>query len=689
MIGRLLFGGWGRKAAWAVLALFVLLQAAAPSVFSLPRFALFDFYQSAQPRLTITKDRVIIVAIDEAALKSIGQWPWPRHITADLLTKILAAQPAAVGIDAIMAEPDRSSPQEWLRQTRNVPPAIAESVSALPSHEQALAQAIAAGPVALGVGGLDEGEPNTGPFASIRFFDAGLAPKTPTTLPHFKSALRSLPVLDQAARGHGVLSAAPDDDGVYRRLPLVSMIGEQTAPSMVIELLRFTEKAQWVGVYTDDGSVKGVSVGELRIPTEADGSVWVHFSRSDPRRYVSALDVIGGRVKPEVLHKAIVLVGVTGLGIDDKRKTPVDFMSGPELKAQVIENILDERMVTRPVWTRFVEPLVTLLFGVLLIVGLRLVGLGWQIAMWAAVVVVLGAIGFGFWQSLTLVDTATPAVGLSAAFFAFVAAHSAETARQLQKARLAKARAEGEMEAGRRIQMGMLPGAASVAGDARFDLGALMVPARQIGGDLYDFFKIDERRLFFTVGDVSGKGVPAALFMALGKSLCKSYALRGETDIAGILALANAEIARDNPEMLFITMFAGVLDLDTGELQFCNAGHDTPYLLRNGTAEAVKSDGGPPLCVVEDFPYATERLRLKPGDLLCVMTDGVSEAMDASGALMGAERTKQTLAAMPAAWSANEVVDELYKAVGRFVGGAEASDDLTVLAIRWNGVSAP
>ena len=309
---------------------------------------------------------------------------------------------------------------------------------------------------------------------------------------------------------------------------------------------------------------------------------------------------------------------------------------------------------------------------------------------------ILAAIGFGFWRSLQLVDVATPALGQLLVFVSFLAGNFAETdkqkrqlKRELEARKLAAAKAEGEMEAGRRIQMGMLPGAASVAGDRRFDLGALMVPARQIGGDLYDFFKIDERRLFFAVGDVSGKGVPAALFMALGKSLCKSYALRGTSDVSEVINLANAEISRDNPEMLFITMFAGILNLDTGEVQFCNAGHDTPYLLRKGAPpEAVVSQGGPPLCVMEEFVYVTETLRLTPGDLLCVMTDGVTEAMDASGALLGAERTQQILAAMPPDVSANAIVDRLYKAVGRFVAGAEASDDLTVLCIRWNGPTA-
>ena len=196
--------------------------------------------------------------------------------------------------------------------------------------------------------------------------------------------------------------------------------------------------------------------------------------------------------------------------------------------------------------------------------------------------------------------------------------------------------------------------------------------------------------LFRSVGDVSGKGVPASLFMALGKSLCKSCALRGETDIGAIVNRANAEISRDNPEMLFITLFAGILDLATGELRFCNAGHDAPLLVRPGAApQSIDAAGGPPLCVLDDFPYATETYQLQPGDLLCLTTDGITEAMTGQGALMGRERVEALLADTPPDASAKAVTDRLHAAVDRFVAGAEASDDLTILTIRWTGPTAP
>lgn len=693
-LSHLLFHGWGRRAAWAALALIVALQVLLPNLFEQPRLAMFDLYQQQSPRLEHGTP-VVIVAIDEESLTTVGQWPWPRQKLAELVTKILQGKPAALGLDMILPETDRTSPEQWVRDAGEMPSLLREAVRRLPSHDVRLAEALGQGPVMIGVGGLslDRARPDNGPLAPFRLIDPAGGAQSPPTLPTFNGALRSIATIDAAARGHGLLSVDADADGLFRRVPLVSVLSDRLAASMALEMLRLTAKAQWIDLHTKAGAVQGVGVGPLMVPTQSDGSVWIHFSPHDPRRYLRAADVLAGKTDPTAFEQRIVFVSVTGLGLTDLRPTPVGSMPGTEISAQFIENVLDGRLVQRPAWTGLAESALTALFGIFLIVVLRFLRVPWQLLATAAAIAVLIGAGFWFWRSLTLVDVATPALAQAFVFLAFLAGHSAEgekhrrqLRRELEERKLALAKAEGEMEAGRRIQMGMLPGAASVAGDKRFDLGALMVPARQVGGDLYDFFKVDERRLFFAVGDVSGKGVPAALFMALGKSLCRSYALNGAHDAGTIINLANREISRDNPEMLFITMFLGILDLETGEVQFCNAGHDAPYLLKAGTAPlAVDSEGGPPLCVVEDFEYATERLTLKPGDLLCVTTDGVAEAMNGSGALLGAERTKQILSAIPSHAMASEVVDELYKAVGRFVDGAEPSDDLTVLAVRWNG----
>ena len=173
-----------------------------------------------------------------------------------------------------------------------------------------------------------------------------------------------------------------------------------------------------------------------------------------------------------------------------------------------------------------------------------------------------------------------------------------------------------------------------------------MIPARETGGDLYDYFRLDERRLFFLVGDVAGKGLSASIFMAVSKALYKSATLRApDADIGELMSAANAEVSRDNPEMLFVTAFAGILDLDTGELDYCNAGHENPCLIHaaDATVRRIEDGDGPPLCAMGDFAYRGARYAMRPGELLCVVTDGVTEARNPAGALYGSARVEAVL----------------------------------------------
>ena len=153
---------------------------------------------------------------------------------------------------------------------------------------------------------------------------------------------------------------------------------------------------------------------------------------------------------------------------------------------------------------------------------------------------------------------------------------------------------------------------------------------------------------------------------------------------------ANQEIARDNPEMLFVTVFAGILDLNSGELHFCNAGHDTPYMLHSdrNNPDRLEGDAGPPLCVIEDYPYKAEAYRMSPGETLFVFTDGVTEAMNAAEELYGRQRLFSALKSVREMREASEAVNTVRDDVRLFVGEIERSDDLTILALRWNGGTA-
>jgi serine phosphatase RsbU (regulator of sigma subunit) len=259
----------------------------------------------------------------------------------------------------------------------------------------------------------------------------------------------------------------------------------------------------------------------------------------------------------------------------------------------------------------------------------------------------------------------------------------------VQDEREQSARIAGELQAAQQIQNAMLPRTDLLQHDPRIDLHAVLTPAREVGGDLYDFFMLDDDRLFVLVGDVAGKGLSASIFMAVSKALYKSVRLRApEADLGRIMAQANAEVSRDNAQRLFVSVFAAVLDLRSGRLSYCNAGHDNPYRLHATLAEPgrIEDGDGPPLCAMRDYAYAGASCQLLPGETLCLLTDGIAEAQNAAGELYGATRVRQVLLAlMHDSVGARVAIDTLVADVAAFAGGAEPADDLTVLALRWRG----
>ncbi len=634
------------------------------------RDALFDAYQMAMPRKRASAPAVI-VAIDERSLDARGQWPWPRTVAADLIRRISRASPAAIGVDLLFIEPDRSTP----------------------GADGQLARAIEGSRVVLGVAGLE--------FRDRRFplppqaVPVRLSGKRELALRRFDGHLQSRAEINRAAAGRGLISAE-SADRVIRRVPLAAQIGKVIVPALAVEMVRVAVGAPGgaAGFRIEDRGGQDVDlvVGDVAIPVQSDGTLHLYFGPHDPQRFVSAEDVLSGNASPELFRDKLVLIGVSGLGLLDFQATPLgERIPGVEVHAQILEQIFDGEYLRRPSAASWTEAALLALAGLLLVVIVPAARAWVSSALLAGLLLAFAAGGVLAFKSGMLLNVAAPALGAALIFGALLAATFAEADRHRRMLREAQARMTGELEAARRIQMGMLPAPRTVfAREARFALDALLEPARTVGGDFYDCFMLDRHRLFFVVADVSGKGLPASLFMALSKSLLKSVALRSESlEPGAILMHASAEIGRENPESLFVTAFAGILDTRTGALAFCNAGHEPPLaLVPGGIPEVLEHAGGPPLCVIEGFEYPSAHRTMAPGERLCVVTDGITEAMNPQGELYGATRLKALLARLgPAA--PDTVVAAIADDVRTFAGAAEQSDDLTLLCIRWNGVGDP
>jgi serine phosphatase RsbU (regulator of sigma subunit)/CHASE2 domain-containing sensor protein len=638
----------------------------------------------------------VIVAIDESSLASHGQWPWPRTMLARLVATIAADGPAAIGIDILMPEPDRLSPDRLPALVSGIDAELAERLRGLPGNDAVLADVLRPLPVVVGLAGLDTVEPTASVSGlrapPVRSFGGDPRPYLKT----FAAALKSIDEIDRAAPGHGLLGVTLDG-GVARRISLAGAVGPTIVPTLGIEMLRVASGEPTLAVHVDGRGIRAVGAGDLLVPTQPDGSVWVHYSRHDPARFVSAADVLSGKVQARAFHRKLVLVGVTALGLSDYQPTPaVDRMAGVEIHAQLLESIFDEQMLVRPRWTWWLEAAVLAAGGALLIWAVPALPVRVSIALAISVLGVVVAIALALYVTLrVLFDGASPAVGLSVVFTAMLGVALADAERQrralrqqVARQREAAARLAGELEAARRIQMGSLPSPASAfPGEKRFELHAVVEPAREVGGDLYDFFALDADRICLLIGDVSGKGLPGCLFMAMSKALFKSIALGGARDVGAMVSRTGREISRDNSEGLFVTLWAGVLDVATGELVYSNAGHEPPYVIVHGGQglERLVEVGGPPLCVLDDFVYGTVSHRLNPGDTLCLITDGVIEATDAAGEFYGRERLAALLAAVPPDAKPVDLGEAIRRDVARFAAGVDAADDLAIVALRWHG----
>ena len=247
-----------------------------------------------------------------------------------------------------------------------------------------------------------------------------------------------------------------------------------------------------------------------------------------------------------------------------------------------------------------------------------------------------------------------------------------------------KQRITAELDMAGRIQNGSLPHRFPPFPDRHeFDLYASMDPARAVGGDFYDFFLVDDDHLCLVMADVSGKGIPAALFMMVSKAILQSGAIHGSTP-AEILGKTNDAICSNNQEEMFVTVWLGILEISTGRIVAANAGHEYPALSKNGTFTLMKDRHGLVIGALEGAKYRDYELTLSPGDKLFLYTDGVPEATDAQQQMFGTDRMLEALNGDPDA-SPEQVLENVRRAVDGFVQAAEQFDDLTMLCLEYRG----
>jgi adenylate cyclase len=685
----------------AVLALLVVVRATDPAVLQSLRLRGFDFLEEIAPR-SYQPLKVGIVAIDDKSLAQYGQWPWSRARVAQLVDKIASGKPSVLGVDIIFSEPDRLSPGRLVESDLEISAQLANELSRLPSNESVLADALRKVPTVLAVGVSDEKERASAKAAPSRVtmvLEAGGNPR-PFLFAH-PTLLQSLPEIEAAERGEGSVDEEPDRDGIIRRVPLFIVADGHLVPNLALEMLRVASGGGALKIVSGKEGVQGARLGPLFVPTDRHGRIYPYFTPSYAIRYISAANLLNGSYDPARLRGAAVLLGSSALGLADENQTPLGLMPGVEVWAQSLESMLTGNLLRRPTYLNLVEIAIVLVAGLVVVFALpyenpRMA----SVALVGIVAILFGSALASFKFSKLLLDGIYPALSSVLVFGVMLSenlrvaeAGRRRLAAELQHEREMEARLDGELNAARAIQIGLLPRRFPGPPERRdVEVFASIEPARMVGGDLYDFVLLDSEHLSFAIADVSGKGVPAALFMAMTKEVLHTATLRYRNALDRVFSEANAKISSASEElaagganMMFVTVFAGILDLASGMLVYVNAGHDAPFVICAGShPRALALAGGPPLGTVDDFQYSIEQRQLAPGEIVLAFTDGVTEAQDISRKLYSGARLEQLLASAPTA-DAKAVVDFVRDDVHRFAAGAEQADDITLLAVHWLG----
>ncbi|WP_257166231.1 CHASE2 domain-containing protein [Bradyrhizobium sp. SRS-191] len=413
--------GYARAICLLLMMAFAALRVADPALVQELRLRTFDNFQALSPRVKTIRP-VTIVDIDEKSVADpkLGQWPWPRTRIAEIVDRLTQLGALVIAFDVVFAEPDRLNPAIAAETFPNLDEATRDKLKALPSNDEVLADAVRRSRVVLGETASrdvraepDKTLPETG-FAEV-------GDPVPFMEP-FPGLLRNVPVIERAAAGRGLFTIEPERDGIVRRVPMVMRAQDVKMLALSFETLRVLAGADTVRVKADTGGITSIGFGPLQIPTDGNAKIWVHYANHDPSIYVSAIDVLEGRVPPEKIARKLILIGPSAIGLSDIKTTPVyAAMPGVEVHAQVLESVLTSSILTRPYWGITVEFFGAVLLGLLVIVFAPRLGAVTLVLVGAVFASALLGVSWYFYkQHRILIDFTYPMLSTTAIYLTLI-----------------------------------------------------------------------------------------------------------------------------------------------------------------------------------------------------------------------------------------------------------------------------
>jgi len=658
-----------------ILILLIILKSFNPSYIKSISFLSFDMYQKVFP-IKKQDSNVVIIDIDEKSLSKFGQFPWNRSIFAKIIENVNEANPKAIGFDVFFSEKDKQSPEEIIKSYNILSGDVINYLVKIKGHDERFRQQLENSKSVLAV--LGSNVSSHGSYdrkAKARFLSKGGDPKEYTF--NYPYSIGSLEKLEKSTKGLGSISFLDQTDGIIRSLPLIVRFNKKIYPTIGLEMVRVGENQKNLYVELDEVGIKRISVRPHKILTDPNGIFWIRYKESLKQQYISASSVFDGNFDKARFENKFVLIGASAQGLFDLVKTPLGVtIPGVEVHANVIENILDKSYLVRSPNIYIFELLFSIIVACITFYFSQRIKPKYSLSIFFISLVSVIIIGFSFFVLRSeLVDISYPIFMLTVTFltglyFRFVEENKIALENLQKEAKLLK-----ERELAGDVQKSLFP---DISKFENF-IYARNIPAKDVSGDYFDVISVSKDEYYFTLADVSGKGVKAGMYMAKASSTFRTLS-NLSFPLEKVVYLLNNEIVEAKFKGMFVTAVFGKLNIKTRDVTFINAGHESIMVVdRNKNFEFIKSEL-PPIGIIK---YVAEsKIKSKTINLnektLVVYTDGVTEGYLKNGQELGAEGVERIVKGLDAITPKN-IVDSIAAELNW--GTDKLRDDITCLAL--------
>ena len=562
-----------------------------------------------------TYEDVVIVDIDEKSIGEIGQFPWRRDVFAKLIDKLNSYNAAVISFDIFFSEDDRQNPKKILNEFNLDNEGVIDS-------DQLLLESIKSSNVVLSVlGDVSQYKKDNQSKPKTNIISRGSDASNFTYF--FKNKITSLEKFNDVAKGIGTISYLDSQDGVLRSIPMFLKIDNDLWPALSLESLRVFHNHKNILINADETGINEIKTRKYQIKTDPNTLVFINFKKFNKENYIPAVDVIEGKINEDRLKNKIVLIGSSAQGLFDFVKIPNgNVIPGVETHAHLIENIVNNDFIIKDLSTKIIENILLLISLIIVLIIPNKIKPKFSIVFFISLVIILLLFSclvyqFNYFVDVFFIILSSAVLFLTTLYLRYLKEN--EIAIDNEKKQIVL---KQEREIAGEVQKKLFPDEFSNK-DLIF---ANNVPAKDVSGDYYDFISMNENEIYFTLADVSGKGVKAGILMANAAAVFRSMA-KLEKPVSTIAKFVNNQVADSSYQGMFITAVIGKFNLKDKSIEYINLGHEPIMIFdKDYKFEYLKSTL-PPLGLMnmdDDGFFQTNKININNKNLM-IYTDGVTE----------------------------------------------------------------